>query len=128
MSTSKARSGPKSAITIYGKRSCSTCANALQFAKSLDSRVVFRDTALEPLSTAELEALIGKRPIEDFTATRSPTYKALGLAEKKLGRAELVALMRENVNLLRRPIFARGDERLIGFREKDLTAWVAGGN
>ncbi len=113
-------------ITLYGKRSCSTCVDALRFAQAMNAQIHFRDTEKEPLSAAELEALIGDRPIDDFLATRSPTFRALGLAGKKLGREETLALMREYVNLLRRPIFARGNGRVVGFREKDLRAWIGG--
>jgi Spx/MgsR family transcriptional regulator len=113
-------------ITLYGKRSCSTCADSLRFVEGMKAPVRFRDTEKEPLSVAEIEALIGDRPIDDFLATRSPTFRALGLAGKKLTRASAVALVREHVNLLRRPIFARGNERFVGFRENDLRTWIAG--
>ena len=69
----------------------------------------------EPFTTLELGKLIGSRPIGDFLNPRSPAFKKLGLAERKVTKKEGVRLILEDINLLRRPLVVRGTRTIFGF-------------
>ena len=69
------------------------------------------------LSVQELEALIGDRDYRTFLNTRNELYRARGMKENPPGRAEALALMSENPNLIKRPILVRGNRIALGVDE-----------
>ncbi len=72
------------------------------------------------MSADELRALLRGRPVGDVFATRSPTYKKLGLADQDLDDEAKLRLMVEYPQLIRRPIFAVGDDLVIGLDRTKL--------
>jgi Spx/MgsR family transcriptional regulator len=76
-----------------------------------------RDLFKQPLTAAEIRALAARAPqgVRSLLSTRSTQYKALGLDKKKVGDAELIALMAKEPRLLRRPILDLGHRLVIGF-------------
>lgn len=74
-----------------------------------------RDLGKEPLSKAELEALIGTAEITEFLNTRSPAYRRLGLTEQPPSKAQAIALMAQDPNLIKRPITIKGRVKVVGF-------------
>ena len=83
-----------------------------------------RDLFKQPLTAAEIRALAGRAPdgVRSLLSTRSTQYKALGLDRKKVGDAQLVALMVKEPRLLRRPLVQAGDRLVIGFDREALEA------
>ena len=81
-----------------------------------------RDLFKEPLGADELRGLLGERPIADVFATRSPTFKTLGLADQPLDDAARLRLMTEHPQLIRRPLIAVGDELVVGLDKARLEA------
>jgi len=79
--------------------------------------LVERDYFKEPFTEAELRSLLGDRPATDFFSWRSPTARALGLAAKKssLSNDNLIRLMIEEPNLIRRPLFEVDGQLVAGF-------------
>ena len=77
----------------------------------------FRDTVKEPMSTAELRALIGGRPLLDFLNPRSTPYRKLGLADREVSREEAIRFIRSDVNFLKRPIVVKGRTYVSGIDE-----------
>ena len=77
----------------------------------------FRDTAKEPLSVAELRTLIGDRPLLDFLNPKSTPYRKMGLADRKVSKAEAIRLIRSDVNFLKRPIVVKGRTYVSGLDE-----------
>ena len=66
------------------------------------------------MTAEELRGLLRGRPVDDIFATRSPTYKKLGLADQKLDDEAKLRLMVENPTLIRRPLVTVGDELVVG--------------
>lgn len=79
--------------------------------------VHWRNYDKEPLTEKELSALIGSRPVEQFLNPRSPSFKALGLKGKKVSKTQAIKLMREDVNLLKRPLLVKGSTYIFGLDE-----------
>jgi arsenate reductase len=71
---------------------------------------------LEPLSKKKLTELVRKLKLKPRELLRKsePIYKELGLADRNLSDAELIALMVEHPDLLQRPIVERGDRAVLG--------------
>jgi len=71
---------------------------------------------LEPLSKKKLTELVRKLKLKPRELLRKsePIYKELGLGDRDLSDAELIALMVEHPDLLQRPIVERGDRAVLG--------------
>lgn len=89
------------------------------------SQLIERDYAKKPLTAEEIESIFGEDPIPPFLNTRHAVYKERGLAEKLPARTELIKLIIEEPNLIRRPVTRRGKKVVIGF-DKDSLSGIAG--
>jgi arsenate reductase-like glutaredoxin family protein len=67
------------------------------------------------LSVAELEALIGSRDYKEFLNTRNELYRERNMKDHPPPRAEALALMSENPNLIKRPILVKGKQIVLGY-------------
>ena len=83
-----------------------------------------RDLGKEPLSEAELQALIGSAEIMEFLNTRSASYRAQGFKQQAPAKAQAIKLMAGDPNLIKRPIAVKGHTKVLGFDEKRLRALV----
>ena len=71
----------------------------------------------EPFNEESLRSLLAGRPAADIFSWRSPTARKLGLAQRKseLSDDELIRLMVEEPNLIKRPLLVVGGELIAGF-------------
>lgn len=76
-----------------------------------------RDLAKQPLSAAELDALIGERDYREFLNAKNELYRTMNMKTNPPSRAKAIELMVEEPNLIRRPILVRGKEIVLGFDE-----------
>ncbi len=72
------------------------------------------------MSADELRKLLAGRPVSDILATRSPTFKKLGLADQDLDDEAKLRLMVEYPQLIRRPLVTVGDEMVVGMDARRL--------
>jgi arsenate reductase (glutaredoxin) len=103
-------------LTVYEKRTCTTCKN---LAVLLDERGIdFErvDYHVEPLSEAEIRELVRKtgRPARELFRAREPVYRELGLDERQVEDDEAIALMAEHPALMQRPVVVRGERAVLG--------------
>ena len=70
------------------------------------------DINQEPPSREFLEQHVDAGRFLDFVSTRSPVFKERPLPKSK---AEAIALMLDNPNLIRRPIMIKGPKVIFGF-------------
>lgn len=77
-----------------------------------------RDLAKQPLSAAELEALIGERDYREFLNPKNELYRTMNMKTNRPSRARAIEMMMKEPNLIRRPILVRGKEIVLGFDEK----------
>ena len=99
---------------LWMKSSCTTCRNAKARLVELGVDFEIRDYSKLALQAAELERLLPADPTP-MLGTRSPKYKELGLKDRRLTKAEAIALMVEDNNLLKRPILVLPKGVIIGF-------------
>jgi Spx/MgsR family transcriptional regulator len=117
-----------SEVKIYLYSSCTSCRKAEELLSELGVNADRRDYFKRRFSRDELIGLlgtIGKRP-GDVLSTRSTPYRTLDLASKELSDDELIDLMVEHPQLLRRPLVVRGGASTVGFNRDAITTLVEG--
>jgi len=85
------------------------------------ARLIERDLGKDPLDEDDLRELVAGRDPREFLNTRNELYRRMKMAENPPSPSEAVRLMAKNPNLIRRPIVARGRDRVLGFDEVALT-------
>ncbi len=111
-------------LKVYTYAKCDTCRKAVKFLRG--NGIAFQEIPIRetPPSLTELDAMLQAEngEIRRLFNTSGTDYRALGLSATlpALGRAEALALLAGNGNLVKRP-FALGDGVfLVGF---DEAAW-----
>lgn len=107
---------------LYYKRGCTSCEKARAWLSEHGITVRERELFKNPLTAAEVEDLIGSRPVTDVLSTRTSEYKARGLDKSTPGDAELLRQMEAEPRLLRRPLLLVHEHLLVGF---DQARWAA---
>ena len=72
------------------------------------------------MTEAELNALIGDRDYKLFLNTRNELYREKNMKESPPSRAEAIALMARNPNLIKRPILVKGKQIVLGFNPEEM--------
>jgi arsenate reductase len=85
-----------------------------------------RDFGKKPLSVEELEQLFGDRPLGPVLNSRHEIYRSRDMKGRLPARDEVIRLIAENPNLMRRPLLVAGEDILVGFDEAEYKR-VAGG-
>lgn len=72
------------------------------------------------MTVEELNALIGDRDYKLFLNTRNELYREKNMKEAPPSRAEAIALMAKNPNLIKRPILVKGKQVTLGFNPEEM--------
>lgn len=106
---------PDSSITVYQKPTCTTCREVYAALKASGVDFAAVDYYTDPIPAGKLADLLRKMGMSarDLVRTKEPIYKTLGLADRGLTDAELVAVMAEHPDLIQRPIVERGDRAIL---------------
>lgn len=109
------------------KKTCSTCRDARRFVESTAglSAVEERELNAAPMTTEELDLLIGQHDYKLFLNTRNELYRKLNMKERPPTRAEAVKLMAREPNLIKRPLLVRGQNVVYGFDEDEFKALLS---
>jgi Spx/MgsR family transcriptional regulator len=92
--------------------------------RDLGAQLQERDLGKEPLSEAELQALIGTADITEYLNIRSASYRALGFKTTPPTTAQAIQLMAREPNLIKRPITVKGRTQVLGFDQAKLRALI----
>jgi Spx/MgsR family transcriptional regulator len=109
-------------LTLYTKSGCTSCNRARQFLLAQGVHYAERDIFKHPLNETELRRLAGHRPLRELFSFRSPSAKALGLLDRNLTDAEMIAHMLSEPRLIRRPLAEQEDAVVVGYDEAGLRA------
>ena len=109
------------------KKTCSNCRKARAFLSDLVPAGTFDERELNssPMSTEELDLLIGQHDYKLFLNTRNELYREQKMKERPPTRAEAVKLMARQPNLIKRPLLVRGQRVVYGFDEDEFKALLA---
>ncbi|WP_436665141.1 Spx/MgsR family RNA polymerase-binding regulatory protein [Lactiplantibacillus plantarum] len=85
-----------------------------------------RDIIANPLDRDELKQILRltENGFEDIVSTRSKAFKALHIDLSDLGFNQLLDLLVEKPQLLKRPIIYDGRRLQIGYNEEDIRAFL----
>lgn len=85
-----------------------------------------RDIIANPLDRDELKQILQltENGFEDIVSTRSKAFKALHIDLSDLGFNQLLDLLVEKPQLLKRPIIYDGRRLQIGYNEEDIRAFL----
>jgi arsenate reductase (glutaredoxin) len=72
------------------------------------------------LGVEQLDKLIGERDYQMFLNSRNELYRERGMKQNPPSRQEALRLMSEHPNLIKRPIFVKGRQIVLGFDEKAI--------
>jgi arsenate reductase-like glutaredoxin family protein len=86
-----------------------------------------RELGQRPMSTEELDLLIGQHDYKLFLNTRNELYRERKMKEHPPSRAEAVKLMSAEPNLIKRPLLVGGHRIVFGFDEDGFRSLIAKG-
>ena len=111
-------------IYLYG--SCTSCRKAEAQLKEAGVAFTRRDYFKERFTRAELEVVLNRAGVtaHEILSTRSTPYEALELEGKVLSEGELLDLMVEHPQLLRRPLVIRDGKSIIGYNMGAIAALI----
>jgi arsenate reductase len=115
-------------IDLYFYAGCSSCRNAETLLKEIGSDYEKHEYFKVRFTPERLESLlsqIGKSP-RDVLATRSRPFKELDLASLNLDDRELIDLVIEHPQLIKRPLTVRGSDVVVGYNKAAITALAKG--
>ena len=93
--------------------------------RDLGAQLQERDLGKEPLSEAELQALIGSAAATEFLNTRSASYRQHGFKDQPPTKTQAIKLMVQDPNLIKRPITVKGQSKVLGFDAAKLRALLS---
>ncbi|MFE7061029.1 Spx/MgsR family RNA polymerase-binding regulatory protein [Sutcliffiella sp. NPDC057660] len=109
-------------IVFYSYPSCTSCRKTKKWLTS--NNVNFREKHIfrETPSYEEMLKILSLTTdgIDEILATRSQTFKDLGIDVNELSLSELIKLMIDEPKLLRRPIITNGNKLIVGYNESGL--------
>ena len=86
-----------------------------------------RELGGTPMTSEELDLLIGQHDYKLFLNSRNELYRARKMKEHPPTRAEAVKLMAREPNLIKRPLLVRGQKVVYGFDEDGFRSLLAKG-
>lgn len=117
----------KGTMIIYIYKKCSTCQAALRFLEGAGVTATIKEIDKTPPSVEELQTLLkhNKGQIKKIINTSGIVYRKLKLSEKidHMESQEVLQLLSGNGMLIKRPILFTGEKSLVGFREKEWSAF-----
>lgn len=109
-------------IIFYSYPSCTSCRKTKKWLKGnnipFQEKHIFRET---PTKEEMMKILsLTTEGIDEILATRSQTFKDLGIDVNELSLSQLIELIIEEPKLLRRPIITSGKKLIVGYNESAL--------
>ena len=84
-----------------------------------------RELGKSPMTTEELDLLIGQHDYKLFLNSRNELFRARKMKDHPPTRAEAVKLMAHEPNLIKRPLLVRGQKVVYGFDKDAFAALMA---
>ena len=90
------------------------CMDVQEFLQQQDLHLQIRDVSKKPLGTEEIAKLIRHFNLEHFLNTSSKVYSSRRLDKFMPSRQQVIALMAEDNDLIRKPIIVAGRLMVVG--------------
>ena len=108
-------------LKIYAYQNCSTCRKAFKFLDACGAKYTTAPIREQPPTRAELKRMLRLcgRDVRRLFNTSGQDYKRLKMKDKlsKMGEEEVIELLANNGNLVKRPFVLTKTTGLLGFNE-----------
>lgn len=113
-------------IDLYLSPSCTSCRKARAWLQGYKVPYIEHNILTQPLTADDLRQILSKTEngTEDIISTRSKIFQKLSVDVDNLTISELIELVTEHPNLLRRPIITDEKHLQIGFNEDEIRAFL----
>lgn len=113
-------------VTLYLIPSCTSCRKARAWLKEYKIPFIERDMLKKPPKLDELKRILSLtyRGTEDIISTRTQAYKDLNIDVNELSLAELLEVIQEHPNILKKPIIIDDKRIQIGYNEDEIRKFV----
>ena len=113
-------------IKIYTAPSCSSCRKAKDFFKKEEIPYQEQNIFVTDLNDAELKDILTKTEngTEDIISTRSKIIKESGVDVNNMTISELIAFIRKNPSVLKRPIMVDDTKVQIGYNSEEIRVFI----
>lgn len=113
-------------ISLFITPSCTSCRKARAWLIENDLPFEERNIFTNPLNSEELLEILSltKNGTEDIISTRSKVYQKLDVDFDDLKLDELLKLIEQYPNLLKRPIMMEDKKLQIGYNEDDIRKFI----
>lgn len=114
-------------IDLYLSPSCTSCRKARAWLQAHKVPYVEHNILTQPLTPEDLRKILTKTEngTEDIISTRSKVFQKLAVDVDSLTVNELIKLVSEFPNLLRRPIITDEKRLQIGFNEDEIRSFLS---
>lgn len=114
-------------ITLYHNNRCSKSREALDLLEQSGKTFSVRYYLEQPLSVAELTALLKALQLSarDLLRSKEDEYKNLGLADPALSEQQLISALVQHPKLMERPVLQVGDNAVIARPADKMLALLA---
>lgn len=114
------------AVTLYTTPSCTSCRKAKAWLDKHDIAYKERNIFANPLNKEEIMQVLRltENGTEDIISTRSQAFKKLHVNLDNLSLDQLVALIKKNPGLLRRPIILDDRRLQVGYNEDEIRRFL----
>lgn len=107
-------------LHLFGIKTCDTMKKARTFLDGRGIAYVFHDYKLEGVTADRLAEWVAKVGWERLLNRSGTTFRKLPEATRAdLTEAKAIALMVAQPSMIKRPVLARGEELLVGFRSEE---------
>ena len=113
-------------IKIYTSPSCSSCKKAKEFFKKEDIPFEEKNIFVTDLNDSELRDILTKSEngTEDIISTRSKVIKDNKIDIDSMSISELIAFIRQNPSVLKRPIMVDDRKIQVGYNPEEIRVFI----
>lgn len=113
-------------IKVYVSPTCSSCRKVKQFFHEQHIPFEERNIFKEELNDADLKEILAKSEngTEDIIATKSKIMKEQNVDLDNMTISEMIAFVRENPSVLRRPIVVDDRHIQVGYDADEMTTFI----
>lgn len=113
-------------IKIYTAPSCKSCRKAKEFFKEEQIPYTEKNIFVTDLNEDELRDILVKSEngTEDIISTRSKIIKESGVDIENMTISELIAFIRANPSVLKRPIMVDESKIQVGYNEEEIRVFI----
>jgi nitrogenase-associated protein len=111
-------------VYFFEKPGCSNNTKQKKLLAEAGHQVIAKNLLTEDWQPANLRAFFGEQPVKDWFNYSAPAIKHGEVEPNKLSGQEALAMMLENPLLIRRPLMQVGEQKMAGFNQELVDAWI----